>query len=198
MFGLRSRKRLSLAETHTMTARVFALTFLAYVPCTRLQADTMPLRPQELADRADLVVTGHVQSHRYEDDEQRDGSVIRRVFLKVKVESVEKGDAKPDDVIEVGCWTVVRLPREGPLYDGGHFAIPGDGGRARFYVTSGQAIFPNGMTLLDKTPPLRFEPPARPGTSDGRWQWFLGGAVLLMLVAGTVAFLVLRKIRKEG
>ena len=180
-----------------MNARTLALAALVLLPA-HSRADTMPAMPEELAARAALVITGQVLSHREEDQEQKDGSVIRTVTLTVKVETVEKGDAKPGDEIQASCWTVVRLPREGRLYDGGHFTIPGDGGRAKFYLGGGgghwSVLFPNGVERLDSTPPLeyRLEKAAPPAASDTVWYFFLGGAVLLLLTALGI-FLVARR-----
>jgi hypothetical protein len=182
-----------------MNARTLALLVCFLVLPARTRADTAPVMPEELSARAALVVTGQVLSHREEDQERKDGSVIRTVILTVKVDAVEKGDAKPGDEIRASCWTVVRLPREGQLYDGGHFTIPGDGGRAKFYLGGGggghwSVIFPNGVERLDSTPPLeyRLEKAAPPAASDTVWYFFLGGAVLLLLTALGI-FLVARR-----
>jgi len=135
---------------------------LVLFAAVRTEAGKVPLSPEELQTESALSVVGRVQAHRTEDKPHDDGSVTRYVDLTVAVDEVTKGDAKPGDVIEVRCWVVVKEPRDGIVWDGGHDAIPADGGKARFFLTGRPggvwgAIYPNGVELLDQTPPLQFE-----------------------------------------
>lgn len=186
------------------TTHVLALApALLLLAVSRAEAGKVPLTPEQLRAESKLIVTGRVVSHRTEDREEKDRSVTRLVFLTVKVEAVEKGDAKPGDVIECRCWVVVREPRGGEVWDSGHHTIPGDGGKARFFCDGFRdgiwsVIYPNGVELLDQTPPLRFEREKAPRmVTDDAWPWFLGGAVVLMGVGAAVGVVVLRRAGKS-
>jgi hypothetical protein len=161
-----------------------------------------PQTPAELAERAQLIVIGEVTAYGVFDEEHDDGSKSRWVTLRVRVESVVKGGApvKPGDTIHVHCRALVRPAFDGTVPGGGHRAIPGNGGRAKFYC-DGQvlgvlwpAITPTGIEPLDETPRLEFpiEPAATspPGRRAGRWP-------LRLLVCATVAGLLLFASRRS-
>jgi hypothetical protein len=170
-----------------------------------VRAETAPLPPEHLQAESQLIITGQVVSHQEDDREGSDGSVIRTVTLSVKIETVLKGEteAKPGDVIRAACWAMVREPREGPVYDGGHASIPGDGGRAKFYLKGGgrvwTVIYPNGVECLDSTPPLKLAPvKVAPAAPDGLLRWaIVGGAALLVVLIATV-WLVARRPRPRA
>jgi hypothetical protein len=129
---------------------------------TPAEAGKLPLTREQLEKESKLIVAGQVLSHREEDQPGSGGGVTRYVFLTVKVDTVVKGDAKPGDEIVVRCWVVVKEPGEGVLWDDGHSTIPGDGGKAKFFLTgpregAWRVIVPNGVELLDGTPPRRYE-----------------------------------------
>lgn len=165
----------------------------------RAEAGKVPLSPEELQKESALIVVGRVQSHRTEDHPQDDGSVTRYVDLTVVVDEVAKGEAKPGDTIEVRCWTVVKEPRDGIVWDGGHDAIPADGGKARFFLTGKpgglwSAIYPNGVELLDQTPPLQFErekanPIEKAAGGVPLWLLAVGAGVLFGVLVGVSLFI---------
>jgi len=178
------------------------IALLVLIAATRAEAGKVPLSDEELQKESSIIVSGHVQSHRTEDHPQADGSVTRHVDLTVVVDEVAKGSAKPGDVIQVRCWVVVKEPRDGIVWDGGHGPIPGDGGKARFFLT-GQpgstfaAIYPNGIETLDQTPPLHFDrEEANPieKAAGGVPLWLLAaGAGALVGVLGGVWLFVRRR-----
>lgn len=124
---------------------------------------TPPLDPKQLEAGAELIVTGQVESHGVKDHKEGNSIVLRHVFLKVRIETVLKGNAKPGDVVRCRCVAVLKEPRDEPLEHVGHDPIPGDGGKAKFYLRSRGpenvwiVLDPNGAELLDQTPPLRYE-----------------------------------------
>jgi hypothetical protein len=172
---------------------------IVLVAALRTEAGKVPLSPEELQTASSLIVVGRVQSHRTEDHPQDDGSVTRYVDLTVAVDEVAKGDAKPGDTIEVRCWVVVKEPRDGIVRDGGHDGIPADGGKARFFLT-GQpggvwsAIYPNGVELLDQTPPLQFErekanPLEKAAGGVPLWLLAVGAGALVGVIGGVWLFI---------
>ena len=138
-------------------------------------ATKAPLTPEQLLEESKLIVVGTVESHRDEEEVSPDGSKTRHVFLTVRVESVAKGQdtTKAGDAVTARFWVVTALPRDGSqVWDAGHYNIPGDGGRARFFCDgrSGDAwtvIYPNGVERLDETPVLVFAPEAAADTKPG-------------------------------
>jgi hypothetical protein len=173
-----------------MRSRLPALTALAVfvLTCPDGRAQRPPLTPEQLIEEARVIVVGKVVSHETHDEEYGNGTKTRWVDLRVAVESVPKNEAsaapglsvggggppgrpapaansppvlKPGETIDIRCWTLVRPPSDGNVVSTGHKSIPGDGGRAKFFLhgTSGgpwSALIPNGVELLDKTPPLTF------------------------------------------
>jgi hypothetical protein len=177
-------------KTRRQYLHLFAVA-AALAPETTAFAGKVPLRPDELLAQSQLIVVGQVESHRDEERSHDNGSKSRAVFLTVRVESVEKGNelVKPDDRIVAGLWVVVKEPRQGVLWDSGHWGIPGDGGRAKFFLDSrsGEAwnvIYPNGFERLDEIPTLQYslEPPDRRD-----WRRDAG---IIALGAAVVAFLI--------
>jgi hypothetical protein len=180
-------------------------TLLVLVATPRTEAGKVPLSPEELQTASALIVVGRVQAHRTEDHPQDDGSVTRYVDLTVLIDEVTKGDAKTGDTIEVRCWVVVKEPRDGIVWDGGHDAVPADGGKARFFLTGRpggvwSAIYPNGVDLLDQTPPLQFErekanPIEKATGGIPLWLLAVGAGTLVGVIGGL--WLFIRRSKRE-
>ena len=169
---------------------------------TILYAGKVPLSPEQLLEESKLIIVAQVQSHRDTERTHLDGSKIRDVFLKVRVESVAKGEnaVKRGDDIEVVCWTVVKAPPQGEVWDSGNYNIPGEGGRARFFLEGSTAdawpvIYPNGIERLDETPVLSypFEPAeqAQSATAETKPIEENGGVLLLVIIAVSAIALVI-------
>jgi hypothetical protein len=205
--------------------------------CSGARAERPALTPEQLLAESKVIVIGTVLSHETNDEDYGNGAKTRWVVLRVTVESVLKSEApsapgisvgggggpkgaaapppgksrpdpKPGESLDVRCWALIRPPSEGDVVSTGHRAIPGDGGRAKFFLT-GQlpggvwlAIVPNGVELLDQTPPLTFptEPappprgseehaePARPTDLTDTWAIGLAAVAVLALVVGYLWF----------
>jgi hypothetical protein len=181
--------------------RLAAVLVLLLAPSAVRSGDT-PQTPAGLAERAQLIVTGEVTAYGVFDEEHDDGSKSRWVTLRVRVESVVTGGAPvtPGDTIHVHCRAVVRPASDGTVPEGGHRAIPGNGGRAKFYCdgqvlgTLWPAISPNGIEPLDDTPRLEFPveqaATSPPGDRGGHWP-------LRLLVCAAVAGLLLVASRRS-
>jgi hypothetical protein len=116
-------------------------------------------------------------------------------------------DPKPGESLIVRCWVLIRPPCDGTEVNTGHQPVPGDGGRAKFFLI-GQfgegtwlTLLPNGMESLDQTPPLTFateptlppipeEPadPAAPAGSDYSALIVLAIAAVILVVLGGFAW----------
>jgi hypothetical protein len=182
--------------------------------------------PEQVKERAQVILTGKVNSIRTRDEERADRSKDRIVLLQVAVGAVEKGGdlIKPGDVITIRCWRLVR-PQwvegypEGWIETHGTGFIPSEGGSAKFFLRAKSddgwfPVFPGeGVVRVDDTPSLEFpmepvEPPAKtvkdPGKpvqqAAGAWLWPYG------IVAGVVGaavlllavWLVVSRSRKRG
>jgi hypothetical protein len=144
------------------------LSLIVALSTSQALAGKVPLRPDELEAQAEVIVTGTVNAHVNSEATNRDGSRTIYVYLQVQPDAVEKGHSEvtPEEIIEALCWTVVRPPRKGSLWDAGHESIPAEGSRARFYLHSKSSncwkvIYPNGIERLDDGPTLQYpmEPP---------------------------------------
>lgn len=129
------------------------------------RAGKVPLTPEQLREESALIVAGTVVSHMETTRDGGDGSRVRSVVLSVRIGSVEKGPAKPGDVVKAVCWVVDRGPRKGELWDPGHHGIPADGSSATFYLEpkagdGWPVIYPNGIGKVSG-PTLEF--PFEPG-----------------------------------
>jgi len=153
---------------------------LLFVMCGTDHAPAMPpwVSPEQMRERAQVIVTGKVDTFRTRDEERHPSAEgqargwpkekERIVLLQVTVDGIEKGsDAiRPGDVITIRCWRLIRRawypPDEGWIDDHVFCFIPSQGGSARFFLSGkndegwhpvcpGQAV-----VRLDNTPGLEF------------------------------------------
>ncbi|HQW28336.1 MAG TPA: LPXTG cell wall anchor domain-containing protein [Verrucomicrobiales bacterium] len=155
-----------------------------------------PLAPDELASRADTIITGTVVESRILFHGIL-GASMHYVRLKVKVENIERGrdQIRGAEFIEVRCWHNARGEADGST---GHQNIPADGARFHAFLTRHQegyfdALEPNGFEILDGSAERVF-PPAEPRTI-GTGQ-IIGGAIGLAVFVA-VGFLFFRRRKTE-
>lgn len=167
-------------------SRFTRLCVLVFLLTGRAEAGKIPLQPEELQQKSDLIVVGNVVSHFETEKDNRDGSQITYVYLRVEVSDVEKGTVtSAGDQIEVACWVITKAPRKGNLWDSGHAAIPAEESRVRLFLQKHgehyfDVIYPNGIERLDDGATLTYPmKPADPVPSVGLAIAVGGGAFLL-------------------
>lgn len=186
-------------------ARILVLLAAAlwFVEVPEAFAGKIHLTPERLRSESRLIVVGKVESSRKEEKPERDGSRTAKIYLKVAVESVEKGDVKPGDVVEVSCWRAVKRPSDGIMWDLGNDFVPAVGGKARFFLEreslgTWATQWPNGVEALEGAAAMDLPlepadaPPASRDSGAGPWPWpyVVGAAGMLggVLAAGVFAF----------
>ncbi len=151
-----------------------------------------PLSPEELEDRAVLVITGEVLASRVL-VHRKPSSSIYLVRLSVLVGSVEKGDDIIGGIttLDVRCWRMRKTKLVGPW---GHSDIPADGSRFRMWLRQNEdgqwePLEPNGIELLDSSPPITFAAVEDLELGKG---FLFGGIAGILALVGLFWFRVLR------
>ena len=122
-------------------------------------AELPPLSPDELKNRAELVITGEVLASRVL-VHRKPSSSVYLVRLSVRVGSVEKGKELIDGIttLDIRCWRMRKSHLVGPS---GHEDIPADGSRFRMWLSKNadgqwEPLQPNGIELLEGSAPITF------------------------------------------
>lgn len=153
-----------------------------------------PQSPEDLQDRAEVIVTGRVTAA----EVSTEGSLLSSdwvVVLQMEVDAVKKGDRiGAGENISVSCWQTKRRP-SGWTGGSGHDDIPAEGSRVRMWLRSqGEGwspLEPNGIELLDGTPALDF-------SKERTWSgWVVIGLAVAVGVV-VVLVLVLRRRKVPG
>lgn len=137
---------------------VSAAIILGVLPATA-RAALPPLSPDELKDRAEVVVTGKVDEA-LTTIERKKSSSIYVVNLTVTIETVEKGErtVSPGKTMEIRCWRIRKSRMVGPA---GHGPIPAKGSRFRMWLRKDskgywEPLEPNGIELLEPAKEISF------------------------------------------
>jgi hypothetical protein len=171
-------------------------------------AGKIPMNPERLQAESPLIVTGKVESVDRRERGGSDGSRTALLTLKVAVDAVDKGNARPGDTIKVTCWRVVKRPSDGILWDTGNGYVPAVGGRARFFLLkehegAWETQWPNGIEAIDGAPAMGLpmeDPDPVPATTPSAvvaasspWPYLIGAACATMAVLAVVIYLVARR-----
>ncbi len=118
-----------------------------------------PLSPEELYEKAAVVMTGRVVGSRIL-TVRKPGSAVLLVRLLTEVESTEKGDSLMTGSrhLEIRCRKIVESEMTGPV---GHQSIPAEGARFRMWLVQNaesqwEPLEPNGIELLDGSAEMDF------------------------------------------
>ena len=138
-----------------MHPRTFVCTALAMFFCPALSlADVGPESPEELREKATLIVSGRVKDVFARDRRTEDvgpDTIKRDYRITLEVRDVIKdpsGLVETGDDVELTCWEVVK--RGEPLWEGtyGHYRRPQEGGTGIAYLNTEDEpyfiLFPNG------------------------------------------------------
>ena len=170
------------------------------IPCVLIASGTLahgviaPQSPEELQERAEVIVTGRVTAA----EVTTKGSPLNSdwvVVLQMEVDAVEKGDRiRAGENISVRCWQLKRRTG-GWTGASGHGDIPAKGSWVRMWLGSHGAgwspLEPNGIELLDGTPALDF-------SKEMTWsRWIVIGLSVAVGVV-VVLVLVLRRRKMSG
>jgi len=151
-----------------------------------------PLSPEELAERADLVITGEVLASRVL-VHRKPSSSMYLIRLGVLVESVEKGDDLIGEAksLDIRCWKMRKTSLAGPS---GHEEIPADASRFRMWLRQNddgqwEPLEPNGIELLDGSPAITFAEVENRELGKG----YLVGGIIGLLLLGVIVWFRLAK-----
>lgn len=124
-------------------------------------AEKAPLSVQALQEQADAVVVATIEQIRIESEPSRFepgfGNSDWGIYLKLRLETVEKGDVAAGR-LEVRCFRIRhRRSALESLTPSGHHPIPPTGTRARVYLAredgSWFVVLPNGIVPSDEDAP---------------------------------------------
>lgn len=178
-------------------APFFFLALILFPTATR--AALPPLSGEALQSQAEAIITGTVAASRVL-IVRKPGASTYLIRLQTSVEKVEKGGeffgtpgAGVPSMVEVRCWRIRMSDRVGPA---GHGDIPADGSRFRMWLKKSQEGFweplqPNGIELLDNSPPMEFTETERRETTRS----FLIGIGGSLLLIGLIAVYMFRRSR---
>ena len=138
---------------------------LLVLTATTVQAERVPLSPEQQKAEATHIVTGAakaIYSREVETTLYGKGTLETHYLLEIEVHSVEKGGGiEKGDVVYARCWRLKKHGASG-LVPGpsGHFDIPKEGEQIRAFLAkgkygaTGQAdnglafVYPNGIEKL--------------------------------------------------
>lgn len=137
-------------------SRAVLILLLVMGLCGRAVADIAPRSLEEL-EQSDAIVVGTIESIRIESERSRIetafGNYDWAIYLKLKIESVEKGEIA-DSTLEFRCFRMKsRRSVSESMSFSGHHPIPEVGSRVKVYLIGDEdgweAVLPNGITSVD-------------------------------------------------
>ncbi len=134
-----------------------------------VEAERVPLSPEQLKAESTHIVTGEVKGVYSRDVESTlygRGTVVTQFIVEVEIQEIEKGDGfKKGDLVYARCWSLKKRGefgnRPGPS---SHSPIPKEGDLIRAYLARGKysptgqednglaVVYPNGIELLQPSP----------------------------------------------
>jgi hypothetical protein len=141
------------------------LTALFLLTATMVQAERVPLSPEEQKAESTHIVTGVVQaiySREVETTRYGKGTLETHYLLEIEVRGVDKGSGiDKGDLVYARCWRLKKRGASGPIPGpSGHFDLPKEGDQVRAFLAKGKygatgqadsgstLVYPNGIEKL--------------------------------------------------